>query len=233
GFERSNDALITSASPYFRLSVAFADVDGDNRIDMVWTGGAYEPLGIGRPGAPAALDPSVTAAIEPVLHLDVPVFVDVNCRPAMIDDRPAYLERVHRVASLADVVKVSDEDARWMSGEAGERGVELAVESLLTLGARAVVVTAGASPVSVSTPTGRAEVPVPAVDIVDTIGAGDAFDAGMIAHWFRAGADARGLGDLDALLPAVRAGVVVSGAVCARRGADPPTVAELPDDLWP
>ena len=207
-------------------------VEGTSVLDV-------EPVTVSRPvtavmtGGLAIALPSVTAAIEPVLHLDVPVFVDVNCRPAMIDDRPAYIERVHRVASLADVVKVSDEDARWMSGEAGERGVELAVESLLTLGARAVVVTAGASPVSVSTPTGRAEVPVPAVDIVDTIGAGDAFDAGMIAHWFRAGADARGLGDLDALLPAMRAGVVVSGAVCARRGADPPTVDELPDDLWP
>jgi len=38
GFERSNDALITSASPYFSLSVAFADVNADDKIDMVWTG---------------------------------------------------------------------------------------------------------------------------------------------------------------------------------------------------
>ena len=43
GFERSNDTMITSASPYFRLSVAFADVNLDNRIDMVWTGDDRDP----------------------------------------------------------------------------------------------------------------------------------------------------------------------------------------------
>jgi len=207
-------------------------IDGTSVLDVAPVAVSYPVSAVMTGGLALAL-PSVTEAIEPALRLGVPVFLDVNCRPALIDDRSSYLERVGGVAALADVVKVSDEDAHWLSGEPGERGVELAVEWMLGLGARSVVVTVGGDPVRVITRSGRTEVPVPAVEIVDTIGAGDAFDAGLIAHWWMAGADAAALDDLESVLPAVRAGVAVSGVVCGRRGADPPKASELPDGLWP
>lgn len=207
-------------------------VDGTSILDVTPVDVGDGPIAVMTGGLALAL-PAVTRSIEPVLDSGLPLFLDVNCRPALIDDRPAYVERVRRFSARADLVKVSDEDARWMAAIDTDDAVEMIIDEFLGLGARAVVVTAGSEPVLVATGSGRARVEVPSVDVVDTIGAGDAFDAGLIAHWVRSGADPTSLGDPERLLPALRAGVAVSAVVCGRRGADPPELEQLPAGLWP
>ena len=209
-------------------------VEGTSILDVTPIEVGDGPVAAMTGGLALAL-PKVARSIESLLDSGLPLFLDVNCRPALIDDRSAFLDRVHRFAARSDLVKISDEDARWMADPGTGTGgaVEQIVDELLNLGARAVVVTAGGDSVLVATASGRAQVEVPAVEVVDTIGAGDAFDAGLIAYWIRAGADREALGNLELLTSAVGAGVAVSAMVCGRRGADPPRLSQLADELWP
>ena len=73
-------------------------------------------------------------------------------------------------------------------------------------------------------------VPVEAVPVVDTIGAGDAFTAGFVSWWLASGRGRGDLGDLAAVERAVRAAHAVAAVVVGRRGADPPRRADLPPD---
>jgi fructokinase len=68
---------------------------------------------------------------------------------------------------------------------------------------------------------------VPAVDVIDTLGAGDAFAGGLLAWWdaHRTGREA--LVDLDLVARAAAFAVRVATPTCDRPGADPPTAAEL------
>jgi fructokinase len=77
------------------------------------------------------------------------------------------------------------------------------------------------------------EVPVPQVEVVDTIGAGDAFGGAFTAWWDQAGLGRRDLHDRDAMLAAVGAAVEVAAVSCTRVGAQPPRRAELGDKWSP
>jgi fructokinase len=155
------------------------------------------------------------------------VMVDVNCRPRIVPNRDLYAARVERVVERADIVKVSDEDAAYLYPELPPLD---AARSMLALGPKAVLLTAGGESVHVVTAGGSADVPVPPVAVVDTIGAGDAFGGGLLSWWQASGRPAGDLGSLDALVPAVSAAVAVAGIVVTRRGADPPWRNELPQD---
>jgi fructokinase len=67
----------------------------------------------------------------------------------------------------------------------------------------------------------------PHVDVVDTVGAGDALGGGFLATWIGAGRGRTDLGDTEALLAATSFAVRVASITCTRVGADPPTAAEL------
>jgi fructokinase len=69
----------------------------------------------------------------------------------------------------------------------------------------------------------------PRVEVVDTVGAGDAFGGGFLAAWIGAGRTRTDLADDDAVLAAVRYGMRAASYTCTRAGAAPPTAAELAD----
>jgi fructokinase len=193
-------------------------------------------------GAPATAGPAVAvhvgalglvmepigSAVERLLLADVPpdalVMLDPNCRPGAIADRAAYLGRIGRIAARADVVKASVEDLAYLYP--GSPPAE-AAESLLAAGPALVLVTDGPRPARAFLPGAVLTVEVPGVDVVDTIGAGDAFGGGFLAWWRREGLGAADLTRTDALLEATRFACLVAGRTVERAGASPPRLDEL------
>jgi fructokinase len=152
------------------------------------------------------------------------VMLDPNCRPSATPDPAASRARIDRLARRADVAKVSDDDLRFL---APDDDPDTTIDRLLRLGVRVVLRTHGVEDVQVHTPAGRASVPVPAVDVVDTVGAGDAFGGGFLASWTAAGRGRSELEALDRICESVKMAVRVAALSCTRPGADPPTLAEL------
>jgi fructokinase len=162
---------------------------------------------------------SVVASSE----ASVLVMLDPNCRPAATRDRNAYLDRLQRLIRRADVVKVSREDLDFI----GTDGWATGLRWLQDRGATLVVHTDGARGVTIHHDLEEIPVPVPIVDVADTIGAGDAFGGGFLAWWDQAGLTREHVDDLDLVRAAVAAAVDVAAVNCARVGAEPPMRAEL------
>lgn len=186
-------------------------------------------------GSLALLVEPVASAIEALvlrdLAADVLVMIDPNCRPAAVGDRDAYRERMFRILRRADIVKVSAEDLAYLFP-----GLSLA-EGVASIAARSapslVLVTDGPRPARAVLPSGETvEVEVPAVDVVDTIGAGDAFGGAFLGSFASAGLGRADLGRADlgwvaAVRAALRLAVEVAAITCTRVGAEPPWRKEL------
>jgi fructokinase len=172
------------------------------------------------------LDPGGEKLVTEVgsVGLGTLVMVDPNCRPRAIRDRAAYLDRLERIETRADVVKVSVDDLAYL---APGRPPAAAAQAIVDRGPAVVLVTAGADPVLIVTSTGVVEVAVPDVPVVDTVGAGDAFGGAFLARWIERGSGRDDLADATAVRDAVAWGIAVAVRTCQRPGADPPRRVEL------
>ncbi|MDS1116888.1 carbohydrate kinase [Gordonia westfalica] len=157
------------------------------------------------------------------------VVLDPNIRSVVIPDADAYRRRFRSWMPFVDVVKLSDEDAAWL----GEGPAGSTVKEWLDDGVAAVVTTAGASGITVTTAEDEVSVPTPKVDVVDTIGAGDSVLGGLVHHLDRVGAlspdSVRSLTPDQWREVAVFAAHVAAVTV-SRPGADPPWAGELRSD---
>jgi fructokinase len=155
---------------------------------------------------------------------DTLVVVDPNCRPMVISDRQQYLDGLAPVLARADVVKVSVDDLDYLSPRVDPID---AARSLIELGARAVLLTAGAEGTIVLTASGDVTVPTTPVHVVDTVGAGDSLGGAFTAWWVLNALGRGHLDDIELLADAVRAATEVASITCQRVGADPPRRDEL------
>ncbi|MCM2291534.1 carbohydrate kinase [Allorhizobium sp. BGMRC 0089] len=106
------------------------------------------------------------------------ISLDPNIRPGFIKDKASHLARIRRMAAMADIVKFSDEDLAWFGLEGNE---ETLARHWLHHGAKLVIVTRGAEGAAGYTAQHKVEVASEKVTVVDTVGAGDTFDAGVLA----------------------------------------------------
>ena len=125
--------------------------------------------------------------------------------------------------SAAHVAKVSADDLAWL--HPGVEPVD-AARAVLELGPAVVLLTRGGDGATSSAPTAARRCPRRAVDVVDTIGAGDAFGAGFLAWWDEHGLGAADLATRPCSPQATAFAARVAALTCAP-GASPPTRAEL------
>ena len=176
-----------------------------------------------------ATDPpagAIEALLERESHRRL-IVVDPNVRPAVCGDRDDYRRRFEHWATVAHVIKLSDADAEWLYPDAPAEEV---LDRILSCGVRLAVLTQGADGALARSAVARAEVASPPVDVVDTVGAGDAFNAGLLRWlWTNGRLDAEAVGALesDELEDALRLAAAVGALQCSRAGATPPTLAEL------
>jgi fructokinase len=155
------------------------------------------------------------------------VCVDPNVRPAFAFGKPFYRRNLERAMELGHIVKLSLSDLAWL--RPGLAPEEFARERLAA-GASLVVVTRGSNGAVACTRNGMSAVAAAPVPVVDTIGAGDAFTAGMLLALLEAGIKTPA--DLEAMAPkrlreVLAFAATVAGATCTRAGADPPRREEL------
>ncbi|MDX6718404.1 MAG: fructokinase [Solirubrobacteraceae bacterium] len=150
------------------------------------------------------------------------VVVDPNCRPWVIDAPDVYRTRLEHVLQMSDVVKVSEEDLAWLDPE---RPAPQAARALLGRGPKVVLLTRGPAGATVLTPDGNTPVAPVAVEVVDTIGAGDAFSGGFLAWWSSHGLGREDLARDALVIEAARFAAVVAARTVARAGASPPSLA--------
>jgi fructokinase len=179
-------------------------------------------------GSLALVAEPVATSIERLIVSDLPpdtlVMIDPNCRPEAITDQPGYRARLSRILRRADVVKVSVEDLAYLFPGAPARE---AAATLLGQGPGLVLVTDGPRPARALLPGQEVSAEVPAVRVVDTIGAGDAFGGAFLAWWSGSGLSQSDLHQAGLVRGALRVAAEVSSLTCTRAGAEPPWLAEV------
>ena len=152
------------------------------------------------------------------------VMVDPNIRDGLIPESE-YRERLRRAIARSTVVKASDSDLAWLyPGTATEH----VARGLLADGVPLVVVTLGADGALAAHRDFEVSVQAPPVEVVDTIGAGDAFGAALLAWLYDHDKVKPNLAlDREQLQDALRYACLAAAITCSRAGADPPWKWEL------
>ena len=114
------------------------------------------------------------------IYQDTVIFYDPNIRPKFIDDKSAYIERFNDIVSKSNIVKISEEDADYLFGT---QLIGKQMQDWFDSGVNIVLHTLGERGVRATLANGKVvEVTVDPVDVVDTIAAGDSFNAGLLYH---------------------------------------------------
>ena len=225
--ERTSTAVATLASDggatyTFDLTSRVPEVVLDDSMAVLHTGSIAATL----PSSADAIAELCQAARE-----HATISYDPNARPTIMGAADQERPRIEALVAVADVVKVSDEDVAWLYPD---QDVTAAVRRWATAGPALVVLTRGAAGSFAVTSAGvEVSAPAPQVTVVDTVGAGDSFMAGLLDGLWSA--DLLGAGRReqlhqisaetarDALARAAR----IAAIVVSRPGANPPTRREL------
>jgi fructokinase len=220
-------------------TLAIAEVDGEGHAAYRFVIDGTSATNLTQQMLPASLATTVRAlhvgtlglVLEPMAstiaalinreHDQRLVMVDPNIRPGATPGRT----RLDRVISQSTIVKASDADMAWLYP-----GLDLraGARALLSRGPRLVVVTLGAEGAFGVTAEDYVQVPAPAVEVVDTIGAGDAFGAALLAWLHDRDRLRRDLRlSSEELRDALTFACMVASITCTRAGADPPRREEL------
>ena len=227
------DDLTTLAAVHLRGGQAAYSFHAQNAADRGLLPEHLMPL---HPGAALHLG-SIALVLEPVASTlewlmrreaeHRVVSLDPNVRPGLISSRVAYLDRFEGWMRLVDILKVSDDDLAWLYPRLSQDNV---VAAWHAAGIPLILVTHGEHGASAHTPSTSVSAPAPRVAVVDTVGAGDAFMSGTLAHLHERGLLSQdALRSLDAadMEQMLQAACLVAADACTRSGADPPRRRDL------
>jgi len=221
---------VTDGQPsygFYRENVADRDYSVAEVVALL----EASPAGVLHTGSLMAMPPEhikVLQIIAAAKRLGWTISVDVNLRPRVATDVPAYLRAVREVAAQADWLKASDEDLELL----GFSSVSMANASSLTAhwmtqGCSRVALTFGAQGAFLQVGDVYAQGAAPAVDVKDTVGAGDTFWGSCLADWVLSGS----LHQTDIakrrITHTLHRALVAAALNCSRVGCQPPDAATL------
>ena len=189
------------------------------------------PPGVLHTGSLMAMPPEhhkVLHVVAAAKRLGWVISVDVNLRPRVATDVPAYVSAVRELAALADWLKASDEDLELL----GFKDVIYSnAHSLAThwmaQGCSRVALTFGAQGAFVQVGVAQAQGAAPQVQVLDTVGAGDTFWGNCLADWVLHGSvDHPEVAEQRVAITLQRA-LEAAAINCSRKGCQPPTADEL------
>lgn len=238
------DAVVSAEEPT-TLAVASLDSKGqasydfylNGSADWQWSDAELDGAAAGSQalhfGSIASWLPPGREAIERFIrrvhaHGGTLISYDPNVRPSLLGHPRDARALVERGAASAHVVKASEEDIAWLYPDVP---IDAVAHRWLDAGALLVTVTSGPNGASAFGPAGRADHAAPQVQVVDTVGAGDAFTSGLLDAIVRVGATTPGdLATLDrpTIVRLLDHATLVAALTCERAGADPPRRGELP-----
>ena len=157
----------------------------------------------------------------------LPIYFDANIRPDFIEDKQRYFDRFVELTSKVDIIKISDEDYRYLFG--AQDFTEIS-KSWLNNGVKLVILTLGSDGAKVLYRDHEVSVQSNKVDVLDTIAAGDTFNAGFLLSL-----DKQGLLDRESLnsigktqlKTALTFANKVASITVTKKGANPPWLEEL------
>lgn len=155
------------------------------------------------------------------------ISLDPNIRPGFVVDEPVYRERLRRMIGMSDIIKVSDEDLAWLApGGEFKRVASNWIES----GASVVALTQGDKGARAITQSIDLTVPAMRAKVVDTVGAGDSFNAGFLASLRLSGALSKPMLrtlNRETLQTALEFASRVAAHTVSQAGANPPWRQDL------
>jgi fructokinase len=169
------------------------------------------------------IEPGASALFEWALRVGefAPIVFDPNVRPSVLSDREKYCLSTEKWVEISSVVKVSDDDLAWLYPD---EGVSEIANRWIAGGSALVVVTRGAKGLIGFTERGFEEVEGIAVDVIDTVGAGDTVGAIVVDAILKSSvAEIHGL----ALKEVLHRAAIAAAITCSRAGAEPPRAFEL------
>lgn len=181
-------------------------------------------------GSYTALVEPVASALKALIAREKPhtlISFDPNIRPTVVADMQLWRTNTEALVPLTDLVKVSDEDLALIApGEA----IDEIARKWLSDGAGLVIVTRGGDGATAFAPGLEVDCPGVKVAVEDTVGAGDTFQAALLAGLKQLGVTGRpaleGLTE-DSLQRLLGFAVGAAAITCSRRGADLPRKGEL------
>lgn len=223
-----------------RTSTAEAVLDAHGAatytFDLTWDPDTAElpetPDAVHTSSIAAVLEPGATtlSALLRSARGSSTISYDPNARPTLMGAPEDVRARIEENIALSDVVKASDEDVAWLYGT---EDVEDVAASWRDLGPSLTVLTRGGDGAVAFSASGRVQVAPVQVEVVDTVGAGDTFSAGILdalAAKGLLGADRREMLAAipsDDLATVLRRAAALSAITVSRAGANPPWSHEL------
>ena len=169
------------------------------------------------------IEPGASALFDWAIRVGefAPIVYDPNIRPSVMSDRATYCASVNRWVGISSIVKVSDEDIKWLYPE---ESLDETANRWIKQGVSCVVITRGARGLIGYTEAGIEEVEGVKIKVVDTVGAGDTVGAIVvegIIQYSVAGLQAHALNKV------LHKAAIAAAITCSRAGAEPPRIHEL------
>jgi len=167
------------------------------------------------------VEPGATNLFNWAKKVKAPLVYDPNVRSSVISERERYVANVEKWASISCAIKMSEDDLTWLYPEMDFRS---AARNFINEKTQLVLVTRGEVGIVGFTEDGEVAIPGVAVDVVDTVGAGDTVGAILVEGIVKYGLDSLVGATLERTLGRAAQAAAIT---CSRAGANPPSLHEL------